>query len=230
MCRKILVVDDEPDVGVLIRQVFKKAIESKELEFLFATDGRQALEKARKEKGLDLILTDINMPELDGLTLLRRIKELNPTVISVVLSGYDDRENIRAAMNYGAYDFITKPMDLNDLEVTIANALLSLPESEKDVIPQEAEDSGTAQSTSTNRVLSTISHEMRTPLNTILGITELLEDTELNAQQRHYVHVLNTAGQSLLDIVNDILDLSKIEAGFLFSRMLTLAYGIIYRV
>ena len=213
MRRKILVVDDEPDVGTLIRQVFRKAIKSNELEFLFAANGKEALEKVRTETELDLLITDINMPELDGLTLLSRIKELIPSVKSVVLSAYDDRDNIRAAMNSGAFDFITKPMDANELEITINNALQNISIGTKSTPLSEERPFDNSKRPPKSRFLSIMSHEMRTPLNTILGITELLEETELNAEQRHYIHVLNTAGESLLDIVNDILDLSKIEAG-----------------
>lgn len=212
MRKIILVVDDEPDIGILLRQGFKEAIESNELEFLFAANGKEALEKAHTVKELDLLITDINMPGLDGLTLLGKIKDLNPSVKSVVISAYDDKDSIRAAMNLGAFDFITKPMDINDLTHTINNALQDISGGEKSVHTQNNEN---VENPSKSRFLSTMSHEMRTPLNTILGITELLEETELNAEQKHYIHVLNTAGESLLDIVNDILDLSKIDAGCL---------------
>ena len=121
---KILVVDDEPDLEQLILQKFRKKIGTNEYEFQFARDGAEAFEKIVNNGSLDLILTDINMPVMDGLTLLSKIKELNNRLHrSVIVSAYGDMENIRTAMNRGAYDFITKPIDLNDLEITIEKSL-----------------------------------------------------------------------------------------------------------
>ena len=121
---KILVVDDEPDLESLILQKFRSKIKSKEYEFHFAQNGAEALEKISNDGTIDLILTDINMPVMDGLTLLSKINELNNKLLkSVIVSAYGDMENIRTAMNRGAYDFITKPIDLKDLEITIEKSL-----------------------------------------------------------------------------------------------------------
>ena len=121
---KILVVDDEPDLEHLILQKFRKKISTKEYEFQFAKDGVEAFEKIVNNDSINLILTDINMPVMDGLTLLSKINELNNRLHrSVIVSAYGDMENIRTAMNRGAYDFITKPIDLNDLEITIEKSL-----------------------------------------------------------------------------------------------------------
>ena len=120
----ILVVDDEPDVEQLILQKFRKKIASREYEFTFARHGEEALEKLTNNGSINLILTDINMPVMDGLTLLTKINDFNnPILRSVIISAYGDLENIRTAMNRGAYDFITKPIDLNDLEITIEKSL-----------------------------------------------------------------------------------------------------------
>jgi len=121
---RILVVDDEPDLEHLVLQKFRKKISSNEYEFNFAKDGAEALKKITSGEVFDLILTDINMPNMDGLTLLTKIKELNNRLLrSVIVSAYGDMENIRIAMNRGAYDFITKPIDLKDLEITIEKSL-----------------------------------------------------------------------------------------------------------
>jgi len=121
---KILVVDDEPDLESLILQKFRSKIKAKEYEFQFAQNGVEALEKISNDGTIDLILTDINMPVMDGLTLLSKINELNNNLLkSVIVSAYGDMENIRTAMNRGAYDFITKPIDLKDLEITIEKSL-----------------------------------------------------------------------------------------------------------
>ena len=121
---RILVVDDEPDLQALIRQKFRHKIKANEYEFHFAENGAEALEKLNNDGSIDLILTDINMPVMDGLTLLSKINELNNKLLrSIIVSAYGDMENIRTAMNRGAYDFVTKPIDLKDLEVTIEKSL-----------------------------------------------------------------------------------------------------------
>ncbi len=121
---KILVVDDEPDLRHLILQKFRNKIKAKEYEFLFAENGEQALEEISNDNTINLVLTDINMPVMDGLTLLSKLNDLNNNLLrSVIVSAYGDMENIRIAMNMGAYDFITKPINLSDLEITIEKSL-----------------------------------------------------------------------------------------------------------
>ncbi|MDP3444811.1 MAG: SpoIIE family protein phosphatase, partial [Ignavibacteria bacterium] len=123
----ILVVDDEPDLELLIKQKFRKEIKNHKYNFKFAGNGVEALKKLNEDKLIELVLTDINMPEMDGLTLLAKIKEMNnPLLHSVIVSAYGDIFNIRSAMNGGAFDFIVKPIDLTDLEITIKKALDNL--------------------------------------------------------------------------------------------------------
>ncbi len=123
MMSKILVVDDEADLEVLIKQKFRKKIRDKEYEFLFAENGRHALEKINEDPDVDIVLSDINMPEMDGLTLLTKLNELSPLIKSVIVSAYGDMDNIRTAMNRGAFDFITKPINFEDLTITMEKTL-----------------------------------------------------------------------------------------------------------
>jgi class 3 adenylate cyclase len=116
---KILVVDDEPDVQLLMKQRFRQQVRKGIYEFVFASDGEAALEQMRLHPDIEIALTDINMPGMDGLTFLRRAGELNPLVKVVVVSAYSDMSNIREAMNRGAFDFLVKPIDFKDLELTI---------------------------------------------------------------------------------------------------------------
>ncbi len=120
---KILVVDDEVDLEVLIKQKFRKQIRQNEYEFVFAINGKDALEKLVAIPDMDIVLSDINMPEMDGLTLLTKLNELNPLLKSVMVSAYGDMDNIRTAMNRGAFDFITKPIDFQDLTITMEKTL-----------------------------------------------------------------------------------------------------------
>lgn len=120
---KILVVDDEADLQILIKQKFRKHIRNNVYEFVFALNGNEALKQIEAHPDIDLVLSDINMPEMDGLTLLAKINEKNSILKSVIVSAYGDMENIRTAMNRGAFDFVTKPVDFNDLELTIEKTL-----------------------------------------------------------------------------------------------------------
>ncbi len=120
---KILVVDDERDVEALIMQRFRRSVRSGELEFLFAHDGQEALATLRAEPDIDMVLSDINMPGMDGLTLLDHLPQVNADIRAVMVSAYGDLGNVRAAMNRGAFDFIIKPIDFADLEATIRKTL-----------------------------------------------------------------------------------------------------------
>ena len=116
---KILVVDDETDLELLIKQRFRKQIREQEYEFTFAINGNDALNKLKEREDVSIVLTDINMPEMDGLTLLNKLNESKPLIKSVIVSAYGDMENIRAAMNRGAFDFICKPINFDDLTLTL---------------------------------------------------------------------------------------------------------------
>ncbi|MES0489334.1 MAG: adenylate/guanylate cyclase domain-containing protein [Leptospirales bacterium] len=125
----ILVVDDEPDLEPLVLQTFRSEIKEKKYEFFFASDGAEALSILEEYPEICLVLTDINMPVMDGLTLLKKINELHENNKNggirkvIIVSAYGDMENIRAAMNERAYDFLTKPIDLKDLKVTVEKTL-----------------------------------------------------------------------------------------------------------
>jgi adenylate cyclase len=120
---KILGVDDEPDFEQLIVQRFRRQIREREFEFRFARHGEEALELLAAEPDIDLILLDINMPVMDGLTLLARLREQRSTVRTIIVSAYGDMINLRTAMNRGAFDFVTKPVDFGDLEITVRKTL-----------------------------------------------------------------------------------------------------------
>ncbi len=123
MTAKILVVDDEPDLELLIKQKFRKQIREQQYEFYFGQNGQVALEIIAEQPDLDMVLSDINMPVIDGLTLLTKISETRPLLKSVMISAYSDMGNIRTAMNRGAFDFLTKPINFDDLEITIQKTL-----------------------------------------------------------------------------------------------------------
>jgi adenylate cyclase len=120
---KILVADDEADLEFLIKQKFRKQIRDQQYEFVFAMNGRQALDRIEEHPDIDIVLSDINMPEMDGLTLLSKLHESSPLIKAVIISAYGDMDNIRSAMNKGAFDFLLKPVDFKDLELTMDKTL-----------------------------------------------------------------------------------------------------------
>jgi len=120
---KILIVDDETDLEMLIRQKFRQKIREQQYEFVFAVNGNDALKKMQLHPNVEIVLSDINMPETDGLTLLSKINETNPLVKTVMVSAYGDMDNIRKAMNRGAFDFVTKPVNFEDLELTMEKTI-----------------------------------------------------------------------------------------------------------
>ena len=222
----ILAVDDEPDLEALIKQKFRKAIRSGELNFYFARNGVQALEQLEEHPEVRMVLSDINMPEMDGLTLLQNISEFPPEKKpkTIIVSAYGDMENIRIAMNRGAFDFLTKPINFEDLgkiiektkaEVgTLEAAYKKVEQAEetKNIALERAEQADSERKFK-EQFLANMSHEIRTPMNAILGFTRLLLKTELDDGQKKHLNAILQSGENLLAIINDILDLSKIEAG-----------------
>jgi sigma-B regulation protein RsbU (phosphoserine phosphatase) len=120
---KILVVDDEPDVELLIKQRFRRQIRDRGFNFEFALNGEEALARLREDNTIDIVMSDINMPVMDGLTLLSRIRAMDRLLRTVIVSAYGDMQNIRIAMNRGAYDFLTKPIDFEDFEITLQKTI-----------------------------------------------------------------------------------------------------------
>ncbi|MBL7928050.1 MAG: response regulator [Bacteroidia bacterium] len=223
----ILIVDDEPDLELLIRQKFRHQIRDGKYRFSFAGNGVEALEMLKQENDYDMILTDLNMPEMDGLTLLSNIKFLDGQYKAVVVSAYGDLDNIRNAMNLGAFDFITKPINFSDLEKTIEKTLVEVEVIRKgmqareqlqkaihdkeiaEIERQKAEEAKKHE----RQFLANMSHEIRTPMNAIIGMTKLLMNISTEYRQLKYIKGIKDSAENLLAIINDILDLSKIESG-----------------
>jgi class 3 adenylate cyclase len=119
MTATILVVDDEPDLEALVLQKFRRQIRAGAVSFVFAHDGVEALASIERHPHVDMVVSDINMPRMDGLSLLQKLQEAEEKRWTIIVSAYGDMNNIRTAMNRGAFDFLTKPIDFGDLEATI---------------------------------------------------------------------------------------------------------------
>ena len=123
MTATVLVVDDEPDLEALVLQKFRRQIRDGEVTFIFARDGIEALQSIQDHPHVDLVVSDINMPRMDGLSLLQKLQEAEDKKSTIIVSAYGDMSNIRTAMNRGAFDFLTKPIDFGDLEMTIVKTI-----------------------------------------------------------------------------------------------------------
>ena len=126
MPNKILIVDDEPDLEHLMKQRLRRDVRAGRFELTFAHNGVEAMAILEQDRDIDMVLSDINMPEMDGLALLDQIPKVDPNIRAIIVSAYGDMQNIRTAMNRGAFDFVTKPIDFNDLRTTIEKTLRHL--------------------------------------------------------------------------------------------------------
>ncbi len=174
MKAKILVVDDETDLELLIKQRFRRQIRERQYEFMFAHSGSEALSTIQDNPDIDMVLSDINMPEMDGLTLLLRLTETNPLLKTVMVSAYGDMDNIRTAMNRGAFDFLTKPINFEDLETTMQKTIVHV-----------AQLRQTLQAVKENNILrmyvdeSVLSFMSRSEFETSLAANETIEASVL---------------------------------------------------
>lgn len=123
MTATILFVDDEPDLEALILQKFRRQIRDGQIDIMFARDGLDALASLKQNPHVDMVVSDINMPRMDGLSLLAKLQEAEEKKSTIIVSAYGDMSNIRTAMNRGAFDFLTKPIDFADLEATIEKTI-----------------------------------------------------------------------------------------------------------
>ncbi len=232
MTHKILIVDDEPDLELMMRQRFRRLIRSGEYELFFAHNGIEAIRTLQADKEIGVVLTDINMPQMDGLALLDAVKHLNTQaghlVKAIVVSAYGDMENIRTAMNRGAFDFLIKPIDFGDVESTIEKTLDYVEQLQENkrieeyrIAKEVAEENFTRlQELESLRdsLVHMIIHDLRTPLTGLIGSIQLLEmgtAGELNELQQEVVGMSHISAQTLLDMINDLLNISKMESGTL---------------
>ncbi|GAB3499816.1 hypothetical protein GCM10027341_23900 [Spirosoma knui] len=206
MKTKILLVDDEADLAALFKKWFRPQIRAGTYEFVFAYDGQEALGLLEQQPDIDLVLSDINMPGMDGLTLLGKVTEVNPMVRTVMVTAYGDMANIRLAMNRGAFDFITKPINFDDLEVTIAKA--------KQAVQQVREAAELkAMDAMKTRFFANITHELRTPLSLIVTpVDKLLETDDLPVPYQQQLTTVRRNARQLLRLINQLLDINKLEA------------------
>jgi signal transduction histidine kinase len=205
---KILVVDD-----MVINQELIKTVLGREGNFSLVTvsDGITAIRKA-KTNYFDLILLDIMMPGMDGYEVCKILKS-HPTtkdIPIIFLTALNDPKNIQKAFQFGAVDYISKPFSKEELTARV-NLHISLKRTTEELIKAKIAAEAAAEAKAI--FLANMSHELRTPMNGIIGMVDILKKTKLTPAQREYLNIIESSGESLLTIINDILDLSKIESG-----------------
>jgi len=222
MTSKILIVDDETDVELLMKMRFRDRIRKGDYTLHFAHNGYHALEQLAAMPDLDLMLTDINMPEMDGLTLLGHVQKEYPNVQTVVVSAYGDMDNIRAAMNRGAFDFLTKPMDFQDVAITIDKALNYVRQIRESRLAESYRLAKEAAELNLQRMeemeslreglTQMLVHDLRTPLTSLLAGIQTVEFMgELTPDQQECVQIAVEGAEALMRMINDLLDIWKME-------------------
>ncbi|QMW04775.1 response regulator [Spirosoma foliorum] len=206
MKTKILLADDESDLEDLFKQHFRRQIHNHTYEFIFVRDGQEALTVLEQQLDIDVVLSDINMPGMDGLTLLAKLSEINPIIRTVIVTAYGDMSNIRTAMNRGAFDFITKPINFKDLELTLEKTIRSASQLRETVELKAVDEMKT-------RFFTNITHELRTPLTLIVSpVDNLLETPNLPTAFQNQLSTVQRNARQLLRLINQLLDINKLEA------------------
>ena len=215
----ILFAEDDESLFDLVRLQFKEDINSDEFTLIHAKNGKEALNILENNDQIAVLISDINMPEVDGLELLNIVKEQFPLLKTIIMTAYGDMENVRTAMNQGAFDFIIKPFKKSDLKNTIQKALMEVDRFEKMIFElQLAKEANRLKS----EFMANISHELLTPMHGILNFSEFgykktLDDSSMDQEKQKkcntYFSGINQSAKRLLEMINDILKLSLLESG-----------------
>ena len=230
MSTKILFVDDEARLQTLILQLFRKQILGNRFCFVFAQNGKEALQKLRGDPDISIVLTDINMPVMDGLTFLAQLKEhkadLNRVLTPIIVSAYDDMANIRKAMNMGAFDFVTKPLNMYDLTVTIEKAIAynqqlqqaleqtRLAQEALHQVNEELEHRVQERTAELEAFARTVAHDLKNPLSTMISSAQFIIDTFSILEETHtlrFIKLIEQSGRKATKIIDELLLLSSVH-------------------
>ncbi len=232
---KVLVVDDEPDFELLVRERLRRDVEEKRYTMLFARSALEALRLLEQHKDIYVVLTDINMPEMDGLTFLEKVVAANYLCKVIVVSAYGDMRNIRTAMNRGAVDFVTKPVDFKDLRLTIDKTLRQVGElrdaldenrelvTAYDIMARSAEALRQANQLKTE-LLAIAAHDLKNPLQAVVGFAELINEKSKNELKNGVPNPtlesiaamsekISSSSYRMFSLIQQLLETTAIESG-----------------
>ncbi len=224
MASLVLLVDDEPDVEGLVKLRMRKQIQNGDYHFIYASDGVDALEKIREIPNIDVAVVDLNMPRMDGFSLLKELKEINPDMKTIIITAYGNMTNVRTAMSLGASDYITKPINFNDFENSLNNvsknafdiklskeiarqAELKL----KDALKKEKDLNDMKSG-----FLSMVSHEYRNPLTIIQTSADLMRmnlGRQINDKQNNHLNKIHSAVKLMTEMLDDVVKVASIDSG-----------------
>jgi signal transduction histidine kinase len=231
MCGKILIVDDEPDIQGMINLKMRKQIRDGKFNFCFASNGEEAIEKLKTEDDIDILVSDINMPVMDGITLINQIKDEFPDIKSIMVTAYGDMDNIRSAIKNGVQDYLVKPINFDDFEFALERTLrIAKKEKEVKIARQKAnEDLEKAKqqlaeayekerklNNLKSNFISMVSREYRNPLSIIQSSADVLKTVmNGNADQttKKFLSHIELSVKTMSEILDDVLiyeDIDKI--------------------
>jgi len=229
MCGKVLIVDDEPDIQGMINLKMRRQIRAGKYSFVFAANGSEAIEMLRDQSDIDVIVSDVNMPVMDGITLISKIKDDFPDIRSIMVTAYGDMDNIRSAMKNGVQDYLIKPVNFDDFELTLDRTLrIAKKEKEVKIAQQIANeelhkakiklDEAYKKEKHLNLLksnfISMVSREYRNPLSIIQSSTDILKTVlNGNADQttKKFLSHIESSVKSMAEILDDVLSYEEIE-------------------
>lgn len=208
---KVLVIDDEEIARVSCRRVLAR----EGISVSLASSGREGLEILMREPH-DLVLVDLKMAEMDGVEVVRRIHAFDPTIVTVIITGYATIESAVAVMKEGAYDYLPKPFTPDELLIVVRRGL------EKRRLDLESRALREEKEAMERNFVTMVTHQLRSPLAAILQYFEVLLagiGGELSESQREMLQRAKDRLESLMALINDWLDMSRLNEGDIVNRL-----------
>jgi signal transduction histidine kinase len=208
---KVLVIDDEEIARISCQRVLKR----EGIQVAMASSGREGLEMLMREPP-DLVLVDLKMPEMDGVEVARRVRNFDPNIVTIIITGYATIESAVAVMKEGAYDYLPKPFTPDELVIVVRRGL------EKRRLDRESRALREEKAAMERNFITMVTHQLRSPMGAIFQYLEvLLSDIggELTEMQREMLERARERLEGLLQLINDWLDMSRIQAGEILHRL-----------